>query len=70
MAKLGNELSIKDLERIAWYLGYELVCTDFSVSLYDCRNGQIAGQDDVALSYLRTVYVEQQLDDALETSMA
>jgi hypothetical protein len=65
--KPAKELSVKDLEKIAWFLGYELVRTDFSVSLYDCRNGEVAAQDDVALSYLRTKYVEQQLDDALET---
>jgi hypothetical protein len=66
MAKPKRELSIEQLKRIAWFLGYELVCTDFGVSLYDERNGQIAAQDDVALSYLRTKYVEQRLDDALE----
>jgi hypothetical protein len=62
----ANELSIQVLERIAWFLGYELICTDFSTSLFDERNGWVVAQGDIALSHLRTLYVERELEHVLE----
>jgi hypothetical protein len=60
--KPGNELTIEQLEAIARYLGYSLVCIrGYSPDLYDCRSGTIEKRGDDALDHLRSLYVERDL---------
>jgi hypothetical protein len=59
--KPGAELSIRQLEAVARYLGYSLVCIPASTSLYDCRTGNIEARGDDALDHLRLLYIERDL---------
>ena len=63
--KPSHELSIEKLEKLAKYLGYSLVCYPGNTDLYDCRNGMVTARGDIALSYLRQVYVEHQLENEI-----
>jgi len=58
--KPGDELTIEQLESIARYLGYSLVCIrGYSPDLYDCRTGCIEKRGDDALDHLRSIYVDR-----------
>jgi hypothetical protein len=60
--KLGDELSIRQLEAIARYLGYSLVvCLPCSTDLVDRRTSDIVARGDIALNHLRSLYVERDL---------
>jgi hypothetical protein len=54
-------LSIEQLEAIAKYLGYSLVCVPGSVSLYDRRSTRIVKRDRHALDHIRSIYTERAL---------
>jgi hypothetical protein len=58
------DLSIPQLEAIARYLGYDLVCYSVSVDLVDHRTSYIVARGDIALNHLRSLYVERDLKSA------
>ena len=64
--KPGDELSIQQLEAVARYLGYSLVCLPGSADLVDCRTSHIVARGDIALNHLRSLYVERDLADIPE----
>jgi len=59
--KPGDKLSIEQLEAVARYLGYSLVCYSAGADLVDCRTSYIVIRGDIALNHLRTLYVERDL---------
>jgi hypothetical protein len=57
----ADNLSIEQLEAIARYLGYSLVCLPGSADRVDCRTSMIVARGDIALNHLRSLYVERDL---------
>jgi hypothetical protein len=57
----ADNLSISQLEAIAKYLGYSLVCLPGSADLVDCRTSYIVARGGIALNHLRSLYVERDL---------
>ena len=60
----GDELSLEQLKAIARYLGYDLAHYSFGADLVDHRTSMIVARGDIALSHLRTLYVERDLKSA------
>ena len=58
----ADNLTIEQLEAIARYFGYSLVCIrGHSADLVDCRTSLIVARGDIALNHLRSLFVERDL---------